>query len=259
MGLRDTKTVVTPEQVAVTYRIAGIGTRFAAILVDTCIQVVVGMALLLAAGIGLAATEAALDSASPWLTALLVMLGFLIVWGYFIFWETAWSGRTPGKRLAGIRVLRDGGYPIDFRAAFVRNICRYVDFLPGGYGVGALVMFLSADSKRLGDYVAGTIVVVDSPRPAGPAQADTRRTAEYQVLGDPSTLNLRAIGKDELAVVDQFLARREGLLADARRKLAREIAARVMSALGMDAPLDDYPYERFLEELVAACRERADM
>lgn len=259
MGLRDTKTVVTPEQVAVTYRIAGIGTRFAAMLVDTCLQVAVGIALLLAAGTGLAALEAAVQAASPWLTAVLFILGFLIVWGYFIFWETVWSGRTPGKRVAGIRVLRDGGYPIDFRAAFVRNICRYVDFLPAGYGVGAFVMFLSADSKRLGDYVAGTIVVVDSPRPASPAQADTQPPADYQVLGDPSILNLRAIGRDELAVVDQFLARREALLADARSKLAREIAARMMGALGMDVPTNDYPYERFLEELVAACRERADL
>jgi len=196
------------------------------------------------------------DQAPAWVVAALVLSAFLVIWGYFIFWETVWSGRTPGKRLAGIRVMRDGGFPIDFRAAFLRNICRYVDFLPAGYGFGAFVMFLSKDSKRLGDYVAGTVVVVDSPRVRRSAEETADQRVEYRLLGDPSLLDLRAVTRDQFAVVDQFLSRRETLLAKPRAELAQKIAVPLMELLGIQVASDDYPYESFLEELAAALRAR---
>ncbi len=258
MSLDDTKTVVTPEQVAVTYRIAGIGTRFAAVLVDTCAQVLAGLALILAFPPLEAIASSVYEGPSLWLTAVVALLGFLIVWGYFIFWETVWSGRTPGKRLAGIRVMRDGGFPVDFRAAFLRNICRYVDFLPVAYGFGVTVMFFSRESKRLGDYVAGTIVVVDSQRPSPRPEAPGEGQREYRLLGDLSLLNIRALTREQLAVVDRFLARREGLLKEPRQDLAQRIAAPLMEALSIEAPSDDYPYESFLEELAAAARGHAE-
>jgi uncharacterized RDD family membrane protein YckC len=258
MGYDDTKTVVTPEQVAVTYRIAGVGTRFAAILVDSFAQAVLLLVialLMLPLGLGV---WALFEEAAGWMLAVLIVLVFLIVWGYFIFWETVWSGRTPGKRLTGIRVMRDGGYPIDFRAAFLRNICRYVDFLPAGYGLGALFMFASKDSKRLGDYVAGTIVVVDSRRPARPAQPEAEEKVEYRLLGDPSLLNLRAITREQFMVIDRFLGRREELLAGPRAELAQQIAAPLMDLVGIPRTGTEYPYEEFLAELAAALRQRAD-
>ena len=260
MTTDDTKTVITPEQVAITYRLAGIGTRFAAMLADTLAQAALVAAL---AGLLLwlfptvAEVSGVVDDGAPWLIAVLVIVGFAILWGYFIFFEAVWSGRTPGKKLAGIRVVRDSGHPVDFRAAFLRNICRYVDFLPAAYGVGATVMFLGKDSKRLGDYVAGTVVVVDAPGQAQEPVQDAAASQEYRLLGDPSLLNLRAITRDQLTVVDRFLERREALLGDARTDLARTIGAPLMSLLGLPSPNGDYPYEGFLEELAAACRRRA--
>jgi uncharacterized RDD family membrane protein YckC len=260
MTLDDTKTVITPEQVAITYRLAGIGTRFAAVLLDTIIHVALLVGLVFVSSVILPGVDELLSwfewDASPWMIALLIVLVFGMLWGYFIFWETVWSGRTPGKKLAGIRVMRDTGHPVDFRAAFLRNICRYVDFLPGGYGVGALAMFLSPDSKRLGDYVAGTIVVVDAQPAPKAGDTDAPRLDGYPRLGDPAMLNLRAVTRDQLLVIDRFLARRGDLSQEARAQLAMQIAGPLMALLEVEADSQDYPHEEFLEQLAAACRRR---
>jgi len=283
MTFDDTKTVVTPEQVAVTYTLAGVGTRFAAILLDTCIQAVaVAIVLFVVAGIGAAAPLERLGSlesiAAPWAMALIVIAIFALLWGYFIFWESIWNGQTPGKRAAGIRVMRDGGYPVDFRAVFVRNIVRYVDFLPALYGIGAFAMFLSKESKRLGDYAAGTIVVADSrpapvvkttapqAAPVAPEQPDAAAPHSgaapapptYALLGDPALLNLRAMTREQFAVVDRFLVRRAELSQQVRQEMARRIALPLMPLVGMTPLADDgYPFDAFLAELAAAYRARA--
>ena len=262
MAFDDTRTVTTPEQVAVTYTLAGIGTRFVATLLDTCIQGLVALIVgLIAAAFGTAmpfSPLGSLDTMAPsWLFALTIIVIFGVIWGYFIFWETIWNGQTPGKRATGIRVMRDGGYPVDFRAAFVRNIVRYVDFLPAFYGTGALTVFLSKDSKRLGDYAAGTIVVMDS-RPAPFVQSTAAAPPpEYRLLGDPAMLNLRAMTREQFAVVDRFLSRRLDLAPNVRVEMAYKIAWPLMAVIGMEPPTDpSYPYEAFLVELAAAYRAR---
>jgi len=259
----DTRTVLTPEQVSVTYTLAGVGTRFAANLLDTCLQGLAAVAVVLAfAAMGRAMPSlhfSSLEDLAPaWLIALIVIVLFGVIWGYFIFWETIWNGQTPGKRATGIRVMRDGGYPVDFRAAFVRNIVRYVDFLPGLYGVGALTMFFSKDSKRLGDYAAGTIVVVDSrPAPRGVTQSRASAPPGQQLLGDPSLVNLRAMSREQFAIVDRFLSRRGELSAKVRAEMARKIAQPLMPLIGLAPPGDDnYPYESLLARVAAAYRSR---
>ncbi len=261
MSLNDTKTLITPEHVSVTYSLAGVGTRFAAVFVDTCIElalVVAPAALLVVAFAVPFERLPVLERAMPsWLIAILIVAIFAIMWGYYIFWETIWNGQTPGKRMAGIRVIRDRGYPIDFRAAFVRNIVRYADFLPGFYGVGALTMFISKESKRLGDYAAGTVVVMDS-RPAPKVAGGQAAPPAYRVLGEPSLLNLRAISREQFAVVERFLARRLELPPKARAEIARRIALGLLPVIGMVPPADDScPYEQLLVELAAAYRNRA--
>lgn len=261
MSLDETKTVITPEQVAITYTLAGLGTRFGAICLDTFVQLaLLGLLFYLLAQLARFDLITRLDlagaNAPAWLLAVLVIGFFGLIWGYFIFWETVWSGRTPGKRLTGIRVLRDGGYPVDFRAAFVRNISRYVDFLPFAYGVGAVTMFLSRDSKRLGDYAAGTVVVVDAGRPPPPLSRAAAEPESYRLLGDPSLLNLRALSREQFAVVERFLARRHELSEPVRMKLAKEIAVPLLGVIGMDPPADStFAYDLFLAELASAYRE----
>jgi uncharacterized RDD family membrane protein YckC len=259
MDLSDTKSVVTPEQVTLTYTLAGLGTRFGATVVDTFAQLValgllIYLLVLLLPRVNWARLEFLGEIAPAWVIALSVLGFFGIIWGYFVFWETVWSGRTPGKRLTGIRVLRDGGYPIDFRAAFVRNVVRYVDFLPFAYGVGAVTIFLSKESKRLGDYAAGTVVVVDARPMPKPAEA-AASPAEYQLLGDPSLLNLRGLSRDQFAVVERFLARSNELPVGVRMKLAKEIAEPLLPVIGMESPLDpQFRYDVLLGEIAAAYR-----
>ena len=108
--------------------------------------------------------EQALDPDTPgwiegFLIAIYALVNFLIFWGYYIFFEYVWNGQTPGKRLVKIRVLRMDGNPAGFIEVVIRNLVRIVDFLPSGYGVGLVVMFVNGQSRRLGDFAAGTFVV----------------------------------------------------------------------------------------------------
>src|SRR5579862_4076140 len=99
---------------------------------------------------------------SIWWEAIVSLVGFCINWGYYAIFEALWKGQTPGKRWAGIRVIKDSGRPINAFEAIARNLVRAVDFLPLFYGVGVITMLLNAKNRRLGDYVAGTLVVHES-------------------------------------------------------------------------------------------------
>src|SRR5204862_7288871 len=102
-----------------------------------------------------------------WLPAIGMLLSFMLFFGYFLFFETRWNGQTPGKKVTGARVMKDGGFPIDLRAAVVRNIVRLLDLMPGPYAIGVAAAFFSAEYKRVGDYAAGTVVIRERPR-SGP-------------------------------------------------------------------------------------------
>jgi uncharacterized RDD family membrane protein YckC len=278
MDLGDSKTVYTPEHVAVTYQLAGVGTRFAAMVIDTFAQWLLAMLavlVLVLVGVGteLGTTWTGWRVWSEWwMVALLLLVLFTCYWGYFLFWEVIWNGQTPGKRVCGLRVMRDGGFPLDFRAAFLRNIVRGIDAQPGlMYGVGVLTMFLSKESKRLGDYAAGTIVVVDPrraaarPAPPPPPSAATEAAPEapppppapdYQVIGDPALLSLRAVTREQFSVVERFLARRAALPEKVRADLAQQIATPLATLIGFALPEDGFPYERFLVEVAIAYRHR---
>ena len=152
--------IVTPENVELTFELAGIGSRFIAILLDSLIQAGIAMVLVLAF-LGLAWGGLNLDLGwfSPWVIAIVSLIFFVLTTQYFLYFEAAKNGQTPGKKAAGIRVIRDTGHPIDFRAAFLRNIMRVVDVLPFYYCVGFVSIFASSEYRRVGDYVAGTLVV----------------------------------------------------------------------------------------------------
>ena len=146
--------------------------------------------------------------------AIVIFFVFTIFFGYFIAFEAAWNGQTPGKRLLGIRVVRDGGYPVDFMGSLVRNLVRTLEFALGFYALSAVVTLLSSENKRLGDYAAGTIVVRDSGI-AAPTFA--------QIEAAPG-LGAR-VNADERLLISRFLARRADLLPQRRTELAAQIAA----------------------------------
>jgi uncharacterized RDD family membrane protein YckC len=146
--------IETPENVRLTFRLAGPGTRMGAYAIDLVIRVFVIYALWIAVGM----LVPFLDVSGLPIGVMLVGL-FLVDWGYGCLFEGFWSGRTPGKWAAGLRVIKEGGYPIGFYDALLRNLLRAADALPVFYGAGLVVMLATRRMQRLGDLLAGTLVV----------------------------------------------------------------------------------------------------
>jgi uncharacterized RDD family membrane protein YckC len=232
--------VRTPESIAFSYELAGLGSRFLALLVDQAIQlltlvlIAVGVILALRAGnrhlISVVPTALARNVA----LALVVTVLFTIAFGYFIVFEALWNGQTPGKKLLGLRVVRDGGYAIDFGASLIRNLIRVGEQMLGYYVLAAISALVSPENKRLGDLAAGTIVVRES------------RMAEPRALTEPPQEPTYAptayLSGEERALIKRFLERRDSLPFDRRDELAAELAARVRPRLPGDlARLADEP------------------
>jgi uncharacterized RDD family membrane protein YckC len=236
--------VRTPESIAFSYELAGLGSRFLALVVDQAIQLVTLIAIF--AGLLLVGSQVAKAHVKPVFShqvaesigiAIIVVIVFAVLFGYFIVFEAAWNGQTPGKKLVGLRVVRDGGHPIDFGASLIRNLIRVGEQMIGYYILAAISALISPENKRLGDLAAGTIVVRDS-RIATPF-AQSRETPLYA----PTAY----LTGDERALVARFLERRDTLRSDRRSELAWQLARRVRGRVPRElARLDD---ESLLERL----------
>jgi uncharacterized RDD family membrane protein YckC len=247
-GVERSIDVRTGESIAIRYELAGLGSRFFALAADLTLQVVA--VTIVFSLIGLAAGPLAVASASlpRWLVgdqrvfqafvvALVSAMLFAIFFGYFIIFELWWSGRTPGKRLVGIRVVRDAGFPLDPGAAIVRNVVRLADVALGFYAVSAIVALLSPENKRLGDIAAGTIVVRDR----------RYERADLDVIVARDTAQDDGLSAEDVDLIERFLARRATLTGAARADLARRIATSVRPKLR--ATFDHLDDESLLEHL----------
>lgn len=124
-------------------------------------------------GTGFCLAAALLARAGATGNGLVLLVGFCFWWGYPIVFE-ARGGRTPGKRILKLRVLRSDGLPIGWREAFLRGILQSADFLPIGFAAGLCCMLFVPGFRRVGDLAAGTVVVHDEAAPE-PAQSAPRR------------------------------------------------------------------------------------
>jgi uncharacterized RDD family membrane protein YckC len=235
----DRLTLATPEGVSVDLELAGIGSRGLALLVDQLIQ----WALILALGLLLA-----LLGRGEWAFAAIVVLGFLINLFYFVPFEVLDQGRSPGKRLARLRVVQIDGSPVTFLASVIRNLLRIVDALPTAYGVAMITVLASKRLQRLGDMAAGTVVIHDRPRPA-PA-AEVAPTVRYELAGVAATWDVSAISAEEVVAVRAFLARRRDLEIAPRNRLAAQFDAALRPRVPGVAP--GVAAEDFLEAVVWA-------
>ncbi|MGH7498844.1 MAG: RDD family protein, partial [Gemmatimonadales bacterium] len=156
--------VETPEHVLLDLEIAGVGSRALAAVLDMLILIGAMLAVLVALAIlgGYGLTFGRFGE------AILLLAGFAAWTGYFILFEGLRGGQTPGKRIAGIRVVMDTGHAVTFGAAAVRNLLRAADILPPPYLLGALLVAFHPRAKRLGDMVAGTVVARDRPHESRP-------------------------------------------------------------------------------------------
>lgn len=251
MEARPTLELETPERVAVTLELAGLGARAFAWLADACCILLLWLTVLVAYSVsGDLFREL---QALGWLGQLAALVSvFLAGWGWDVLWETLAGGRTPGKRLAGIRVVREDGGPPGLVESLVRNLLRAVE-LPLAYAPAILAVALGPRQQRLGDLVAGTLVVRQK-------RFDLSR---YELAaGGAAALErfpqLRArsvtLGAEEYERVVGFLLRRPELDPAARSRVAEKLARALAPRAGVEPPPADEA-EVFLAALAARAAE----
>jgi uncharacterized RDD family membrane protein YckC len=238
----DVLTIATPEGVELHLTLAGPASRFVSAIVDILIQIV----LLVCVSIVLSIAGHGFGVGSGVALLLWAVMSFAVITFYDVFFEVFHSGRTPGKRLNGLRVVRASGHPVTFLTSAVRNVIRPVDFLPSAYLLGAIVILATRKNQRIGDVIADTLVVrehvgaqrrpIEVPVPSAPQPAGAWDTSR--------------ITPEEIAAVRQFLERRTEIELGSRNEIARTLAERLRPKVA-GAP-SELRGEQFLAALLAA-------
>jgi uncharacterized RDD family membrane protein YckC len=254
----DILIIETPERVPLHFGLASIGNRFIACAIDHAIQTF-ALVLIFLGFLLLADTtnvESAFSTAPKWVYAVMIIVLFLILTGYFAFFEWLWSGQTPGKRWLKLRVIREDGRPITFWEASVRNLIRSFDMMPAPfYSIGLISVFSTTRDQRVGDMVAGTVVVREREAEA-PAFAEVFASP----VSDPAlrrsfkpvnfTGDLNSLTESEIQVVETFLRRRWDLADVPRQWMAWRVSLPILYKIRPTYDLETFTYEGFLEELL---------
>jgi uncharacterized RDD family membrane protein YckC len=258
----DQVSIETPEHIVLNYELAGIGSRFLAGFVDTLIQTIV--IVLIGVAVSLIGSLEGEVARMPIRVFIVVAAGALIMIGYFVLFEMIWDGQSPGKRMAGLRVIRTDGTPIAIGDSLIRNILRFVDLIPIAYTVGMAAIFFTKRCQRLGDLAAGTIVVKERARelPVAPLPLAEAKLPPIAIPAPEEILSIlrEGLGRltpQELATMDRFIERRFELDPAARFRLSQQIAAPLRLHFPALQPTDMPAPEHFLEILWAVWKERA--
>lgn len=231
--LDDRVAIATPEGVDLELTLAGLGSRAIAGGIDLAIK---------GALIGLLAI-ALLTTGVLGLTLLVPVIAIVLM-GYDIAFETLAQGRTPGKRMNGLRVVREGGSPVDVTSSAIRNVLRLVDGLPLSYAPTIVSIAVTRRNQRPGDLVAGTLVIRE--RLAATGVESTDPGPEPPPLEEVGW-DVSAVGADQMAMVRSFLARRDGLRPEARARLAEQLAAGLRPCVGGAAEEDAEAFLQLLD------------
>ena len=258
IATEDVLIIETPERVPLHFALASIGNRFLACAIDHIIQ---GLALLLILLVSLVLASFStiqnfISSAPKWVGAIMLILLFLTFSSYFAFFEWLWSGQTPGKRWLKLRVIREDGRPITFWEATVRNLVRFLDMMPYPfYSIGLISVFSTSRDQRIGDMVAGTVVIREREEEA-PAFSRVFATP----VSDPAlrrsfkpvdfTASLSSLTESEIQVVETFLRRRWDLPDMPRQWMAWRVSLPILYKIRPQYDLATFTYEGFLEELL---------
>lgn len=228
-SFEQTVDVETPELVVLTYSLAGVGSRVLAALTDLLICLLAFLAVIVGVIALGGRSSLSMDAGASWAVAVLGLVQFVILWGYYVLFEGLMDGQTPGKRIHRLRVVREGGYSVTFGVSAVRNLVRIIDMQPGlFYLVGVVSLLVTKRGRRLGDIVAGTIVVREDVRDVAPPARSRREPA-------PSALALQtALSEDQYAVLSRFVERWGALEPLRRATLAAQLATRFAASLPDD-------------------------
>ncbi|MCM3567693.1 RDD family protein [Neobacillus mesonae] len=233
--------IKTPEYVSLQFRLAGLGSRAAAFIIDQILLGIVNLVLLILLIVtmeGMSSLPAFFsDSTMP--IAIAIIAFFIINYGYFFFLEFFTGGRTLGKKLAGIRVIQENGHSITLLSSFIRNFLRLIDALPTGYFLGIILVFFHSKHKRLGDMVAGTIVVHErkSQRKKKKLtgiekEIEARGLAKENLIIDEWTL--KTFKEKDWKLLSTYTARLPQLPKAERYEMTRQIADLLLPKMGVE-------------------------
>lgn len=248
--MNEQLSVETPEQIEINFQKAGIGSRFYAAILDTLLLMLI---FFVGTYVNYKFITNLSDIFGRWLAAVGGVVVFALFWGYYMIFEITTNGQSPGKLVLGLRVIKEGGYPISFTDSAIRNLVRIVDFLPFGYGAGLLVMLINKNWQRLGDLAAGTLVIKSSRKSQQLTNIDTKTHLPLIHIPPQNFLYADWIQKDmvtesELGMIQEYLSRRPVLSPIRRIELARTIGSPIAEKMGNTG---DIRYDTFLEEIYA--------
>jgi uncharacterized RDD family membrane protein YckC len=270
----DQLSIETPELVGIDMPVAGIGSRFVALLIDYLIWFLAVVALIFLISLIDPSLSHFSQMGEKWAVAVFIFIPFILYWGYFTLFEAFWNGRTPGKRLAKIRVIQRSGRGIGLFESMTRNFLRIVDQFPLVYAVGAMSIFLTREHQRLGDLAAGTLVVHERENLTAPSSGASHRTFTAGIFDEPAEAPARhalqptrlelspdGVQRMEMAdleVLEGFFARRLDFSMETRAALAQRIAVGLRAKTGLEPPAG-VSTETYLEELARQFRDMARM
>jgi len=260
----------TPENVQLSYRIAGLGSRFVAWFVDNIFVGILVFVITVCLAIAAVSASATIDR---WLDNLfnspdgennlneqeqvmrvtLVMVGLMfLVWGlgsfiYFFLTELFMRGQTPGKRIVGIRVVKQDGFALDAGSIFVRNIFRLVDQIPLLW----IVPVIAPNSKRFGDMVGGTLVVSSDRHQINPLRNELLERERGEINFRFSAGTLEKLSADDVSTIEQFCERMFELEDQRRTGLLEKMVPPLAEKLNVESP-DSEHYQSFLLDLLTA-------
>jgi len=245
--------IETPENVNLRRRLAGIGSRFLAGILDTLL--IAGMYLVLwLVFIGftlapLGAGSSLADAVGTVTFAILILVAFFIYWGYFILFETWLNGQTPGKRYMKIRVVQQEGAGVTLEAVVIRNLLRVVDIL-GLYAVAGISMFVTTKIQRLGDLAAGTVVVSEELQDYA-AHYDKKKKLFDNAPVPADHLAAAGLKPQEYRLLQNYWLRRHELSFEARERLLPELLQPILDRTGASVPNQSLPaLEDYVDDLL---------
>jgi uncharacterized RDD family membrane protein YckC len=218
----------TPESVELEFTLAGVGSRTQALVADYLIwSLMLFILLVIWVFLLIQVPWFQSDTFKPWFFAIQLLTLFAVYIGYFVVFETLWRGQTPGKRYAKIRVVREDGRNVGLQQSILRALLRPIDDL---FFLGLLLVLFTAQERRLGDLVAGTIVIQEG-------QAGSSQPLALSAQAQPLAERLLEIGQivaltpDEFATIRRYLDRYPALTPAAKQQVSERLAHRLLEIL----------------------------
>lgn len=220
----------TPESVELEFVLAGIGNRTYALVVDYLIWGLTLFLLLLTWGfLYTQLTWLQSDTIRPWFSAIQILIFFGVYIGYFVLFETLWRGQTPGKKYVKIRVIREDGRNVGIQQSILRSLLRPIDDL---FCIGLLSIVFTAQEKRLGDWIAGTILIQEG-------QVVTNQKLVISSAATDLATRIIEIGKiveitpDEFATIRKYLYRYPALDPATRNQVSDRLAHQLLRRIDL--------------------------